>query len=332
MRERLGDQRLGRLELAALRVRLREQRHREHPPHVLLAGRRRLQVAAQQRLRLAAHAGEEDADGEEVRVDARLGRALRADGHRAAGERDGLADVRLGEPHHRPVPGHAGEDVAPHTVVLRAARRLLGEVEPGLGLLHPAHGARHAAAREHELGEREDGLAREPVDPAEQRRRLAAAVEVEPGAVERRGRRLRVTGRDRVLDRPVEVAAGGEPGARPAVQPGHLGRRLAQQLALQHLAEQVVEAEPAALGVERDHEQVAALELRQHVRRRPGARVTASQSVLAEPLEDRGADQEVAQSRAPGARRPPPTGSRRGSGRRRACARARRRARRGRAA
>ena len=85
----------------------------------------------------------------------------------------------------------------------------------------------------------------------------------------------------------------GEPGARTAVQVGDALGRVALELADEHGAEQRVVAEPAPLGVERDDEQVAALERAQHV----GA-VAALDDGVAErarqALEHRGAHQELA--------------------------------------
>ena len=123
-------------------------------------------------------------------------------------------------------------------LVRGVARRLLGALQPRLDLVdRPAHRARHAAARERQLRVLGDRVRRQPVDPADRLVRLAVAVEREPVAPQRLGGDVHVAGADRVLDRPVHVAAVGEPGARPAVQVGDALGREALELAQQHGAE-----------------------------------------------------------------------------------------------
>jgi hypothetical protein len=73
-----------------------------------------------------------------------------------------------------------------------------------------------------------------------------------------------VAGGDCVLDRLPERVAVGEPGRRPAVQLGHPPRLRAGELVAEQPSEQVVEAVPLALGVQRHEEQTRPLELGQH--------------------------------------------------------------------
>ena len=67
-------------------------------------------------------------------------------------------------------------------------------------------------------------------------------------------------------DRVRDQAVSGEPGAGALVQIRHLFGVLGEQTRAEHVGEQVVVAVPGALGVERDDEEVAALEVRQHPR------------------------------------------------------------------
>ena len=104
---------------------------------------------------------------------------------------------------------------------------------------------------------------------------------------------VEVLGRERVPDRVRDEVVGGVPVAGPPVQVRHLVGVLGEQACVQHVGEQVVVAVPGALRVERDDEEVAALEVLQH----PGAVGAAGDRVAqgaGEPVEDGGAEQEVA--------------------------------------
>ncbi len=97
---------------------------------------------------------------------------------------------------------------------------------------------------------------------------------------------------DRVLDGAGDVPFTREPGAGPPVQVGDGVRRQALELADEQAAEQVVVAEPAPLAVERDHEQVRALELEQHLRAVAALGDRVGQRA-AEAFEDRRAHQQL---------------------------------------
>ena len=213
------------------------------------------------RLRLAGRAGPEQAHGEEVRVAAAPPASL-------GPQRDGRAGDRTASPmsrHARAATSPTGAPGRPPGRRARvrrlSARRLLGAREPRLDLLgRPAHRSRHAAARERQLWVLGDRSRRQAVDPADRLVRQPVAVERQPVAVQHVGGGLHVAGADRVLDRAAQVAAAGEPRARAPVQVGDALRRVPLELPEQHGAEQGVVAIPAAGGVERDDEEVAALE------------------------------------------------------------------------
>ncbi len=101
-------------------------------------------------------------------------------------------------------------------------------------------------------------------------------------------------------------------GAAPATCSG----RSASRWAPQDVGEQVVVAVPAALVVQRHHEQVPALQRLEHLAA-PGRLGDGVAQRAGEPVEDRGAEQEVADAPRAGGRAPPRPGSRRRTGRRR---------------
>jgi hypothetical protein len=161
-----------------------------------------------------------------------------------------------------------------------------------LGVLDRAHGARHAEAGEGEVRARLDGVVGQRVDPAQERRREPVRVEREPVTLELRRRHVHVAGRDRVFDYAGHVALIGKPLAGSPVQVCHAVRREPLELAHQQAAEEVVVAKPAPVAVERDHEQVRALELEQHL----GAVPPLGDGVgerAADALEDRRAHEEL---------------------------------------
>ena len=105
-------------------------------------------------------------------------------------------------------------------------------------------------------------------------------------------RSLEVLGGQRVADRLGRLAVLLVPRARPPVQVRHLVGLLVQQARLQHVGEEVVVAIPLAAVVERDQEQVAALQRLQHGL----AAVLAGDGIAqraAQPVQDGGLQQEV---------------------------------------
>ena len=105
------------------------------------------------------------------------------------------------------------------------------------------------------------------------------------------------------------------PGARPPVQVPHLVGPLVEQARLQHVGEEVVVAIPLAAVVERDEEQVRPVQRLQ----RGLAAVLPGDGIAqrtAQPVEDRGLQQEGLDVVPADAAAPPRPGSRRRSGRR----------------
>lgn len=99
-----------------------------------------------------------------------------------------------------------------------------------------------------------------------------------------------------VADGVLEAEPGLVPGTRAPVEVRHPPGCLGEQARLQHVGEQVVVAVPAAVGVERDEEQVVPLEAAED----PGGVGASGQRVAErtrEALEHRGREQEVAQLR-----------------------------------
>jgi hypothetical protein len=143
-----------------------------------------------------------------------------------------------------------------------------------------------ARVRAHELaGQRPEPSLDRPVIPALEEPRG-------PVLGDELRRLLAVAGRDRVPDRAVGVAVRQEPASRAPVQLRDHGRLGALQLASQELAEEVVVAVPLAALVQRDQEQVRPLDLGER-----GGGVAAGDRIAdrhAEPLEDRRAEEEVA--------------------------------------
>ena len=104
-------------------------------------------------------------------------------------------------------------------------------------------------------------------EPALDRGHTAAAVVRSCERADEPGDLIGVTRCDRVLDRnlglPVRIA----PRGRSAIERRRALGLASFELGLEHLPEQMVVAEPAALVVEGDDEQVLALELLEHLRR-----------------------------------------------------------------
>ena len=135
------------------------------------------------------------------------------------------------------------------------------------------------------------------MDPPQQRGRLAAGVELEPAPLDLICGVVDITGRDRVIDRVDHQPVFGQPGAGPPMQVGDQLRREPPQLAKQQLAEEMVVPEPLVRRVQRDHEQVRALQLPQHQIALLPLRDGVAQGPR-QPGQDRGVHQELAHIRA----------------------------------
>ena len=200
----------------------------------------------------------------------------------------------------------AGQPELPLDVVATAARRRRTRCWPSRPPTRPM-------ARTGRLRRRR----REARRPSRRITRLAPLPRAAPGWPARPGRRL--------VRRHRRRGRAGPPGPAHRLRrtrrwPGGAARRalgpLGEQVRAEHVGEQVVVAVPAPLVVERNHEQVPALQRLQHLaaRRRPGDGVAQR---AGQPVEDRGVEQEVADARRAAGRGPPRRGSRRRSGRRR---------------
>ncbi len=137
-----------------------------------------------------------------------------------------------------------------------------------------------------------DGRLAEAIEPADHRRVAAPRGEFGDPRPEQLARPVERAAFDRVADRPVPVAVLGPPVGGAPMQPLLLLGLGAAQLGAQHLAEERVEAEPLVAAVERGEQHVRARELAQ-LRRRAAALEDRVAEVAAQPVEDRGAAQEV---------------------------------------
>jgi hypothetical protein len=110
-----------------------------------------------------------------------------------------------------------------------------------------------------------DDLGREAVEPVEDGADAPALELGVPPAGDELGRVARVARGEQVADGLARLAGRLPPAGGPAMQCDHLaGAALARELVPQHVLEQVVVAKPLAAVVERDDEQVLALELLEH--------------------------------------------------------------------
>ena len=139
--------------------------------------------------------------------------------------------------------------------------------------------------------------AAEGLQPAVDRRRTPGIDVGDPVGVDEPGCLRSRSGRDRVMDGLIDEAVVGEPRGGPIMEIAQSGRgRLRLQLAPSDCAEQVVEAIPPTMCVERHQELVGALEVVQY----PG-RIVYLQGEVAqrrrEPFEQGDADDEVAELR-----------------------------------
>jgi hypothetical protein len=173
---------------------------------------------------------------------------------------------------------------------------LLGTAQVRLrGRSVPAREQR-AAERERELGRSLDPFAWHRLEDGPQRAHLAVDHHVEPACRGEFGREVPGASPRRVAQGSGVVAVRGEPRRGPPVELRCLLGKLRAQLGAQQLGEQRVVAMPGAVLVERRREHAAVRQPRQHLVavRRPREGVG---KLGAEPLDDRGAQEELAQLR-----------------------------------
>ena len=172
----------------------------------------------------------------------------------------------------------------------------LGAAQVGLGAGVVAAREQRTAEGEGELGRGLDEPARHRLEDGAQRAHLAVDHHGEPARRGEVGREIPGAARGRMAQGGGVVAVRGEPRRGPPVQLRDLVGELRAQLGAQELGEQRVVAMPGAALVERRREHAAVLQSRQHrvAVRRPGERVG---ELGAQRLDDRGAQQEVAQLR-----------------------------------
>ena len=157
-------------------------------------------------------------------------------------------------------------------------------------------------------------LVGERLEPAQQRGLLSTPAQCGHGQLDQVRRSGKVLGGQRVADRLGPLAVLLVPRARPPVQVGNVLGLLVQQVRAQHVRKEVVVAIPPAAVVERDHEQVPALQRLQHGL----PAVLAGDGIAqraAQPVQDGGLQQEASGPARADAARPPRPGSRRCSGR-----------------
>lgn len=169
---------------------------------------------------------------------------------------------------------------------LRGVEPRLHPVEVALGETAPAevHGEQRPPTDDI-VGQRGQPLAQGPV--------LASSAQVGQGELDEVGGVLVVAARDRVPHGVVEQPVLGEPSAGRGVQPGDTVGPRGRGTGTQRVGEEVVVAVPPALVVERDDEQVLALEDLEHLLTvgSPGDRVAETAGQL---IEHDGVEQERA--------------------------------------
>ena len=153
-------------------------------------------------------------------------------------------------------------------LVARArGQRRFGIVEPGLDRVEVTGHQHRPAGHDAEDRAPAHHVLRQRPHPGQQHAVLPGAAHLRKRFLHQVGGTVEVLGRERVPDRIRDEVVGGVPGAGPPVQVRHLVGVLGEQARAEDVGEQVVVAVPGALGVERDEEEVAALEVLQ----RPGA-------------------------------------------------------------
>ena len=136
-------------------------------------------------------------------------------------------------------------------------------------------------------------VVREGVDPGPEHRLAAYPGQRRDRQLDQVRRALDVAGGERVPDRGFGLPGLVVPVAGAPVQPGDPVGVLAEQVRPEDVGEQVVVAVPAALVVERHHEQVPALQRLQHLAA-PGRLGDGVAERAGEPVQDGRAEQEVA--------------------------------------
>ena len=146
-------------------------------------------------------------------------------------------------------------------------QRRVGVVEPGLDRVEvTGHHQRPAGEDAEDRAPAHHGVRQRP-HPGQQQAVLPGAAQLRQRFLHQVGGAVEVLGGERVPDGVRDEVVRGVPGAGPLVQTRHLVGVLGEQACAQDVGEQVVVAVPGALVVERDEEEVAALEVLQH----PGA-------------------------------------------------------------
>jgi hypothetical protein len=172
-------------------------------------------------------------------------------------------------------------------------RAALGGEHPSLDIVERAQSHRHPSAGKAQASVAQNHVSRQTIDPRGHRLALAAHRDRPPVPHDQvSGLRVITAGR-RVRDRLLRGAVLAVPGRGAAVQLGHQFRGRTDELVPQQLREEVVVAVPLASLVERHQEQVGALDTLELLRGVPIARHGVAQR-RAEPLQDRGAQQELA--------------------------------------
>ncbi len=136
---------------------------------------------------------------------------------------------------------------------------------------------------------------RQRLDPALQRGDLAPLEHGGIGLGDQARRQVVILSRQRVMDSIIRRARIRVPAGRPTMEHGHQVGPLGLQAGTEEVMEQAVIAVPASLIIQRNEEQVGALQRRQGLLRRP---LLILQEGVAkgrgQPLQDSGAEQERA--------------------------------------
>jgi hypothetical protein len=153
----------------------------------------------------------------------------------------------------------------------RSVPRVCRRVEPPLGVPQPRLDALQLAADQEcpgipnaQHGPDPDQLIGERLEPATRRGLLSSLAHGRDRKLNQVGRALKVLGAQRVADRLRRIAVVLVPLARPPMKLRDAVGLLVRQARPKNVGEELVVAIPAAAEVERDQEQVAAIERLQH--------------------------------------------------------------------
>ena len=138
--------------------------------------------------------------------------------------------------------------------------RPFGIIEPHLGSIEIAFGEPRPGQEGGQQWAPSHNVVRQGAQPLPERTVLPVLAEVWQRELDQIGRAIEVIAGDRVDNSVGEQAVFGVPAAGGPVQPGHPVRVLGEEAGAECVSEQVVVAVPLALVVERDDEQVPALE------------------------------------------------------------------------